>query len=272
MKLVHTTRLTTRQKEAVRTLTEACRNAEPITLSAPSEDGLDYYLIYANEPDNSELTAFSFLFFVPQEDTKPERVFTCEYTAFVHPGRRRQGYFTEMLNAALRTVDQFESDNQCQVDFCFLTDEKSPAASAVLEAIGAEYWYSEYKMTRKLLQSDGEYRPALTIRQTDPSVPQGSEAASGLYAAILDGEVIGTCALLPCRTEIYLYAFQIKETYRSQGYGRDFLRGMLALLATEAGDTLRTVSVQVSGLNYIARNLYKKTGFRETESLSYYIY
>ena len=32
------------------------------------------------------------------------------------------------------------------------------------------------------------------------------------------------------------------------------------------------VTIQVSGQNYIARNLYKKTGFRTTESLSYYLY
>ena len=296
MSLIHTTTLTDSQKEAVRALTDACRKAEPITLSAPSEDGLDYYLVYENAPETSELTAFSFLFFVPQDDAEPASVCTCEYTAFVHPDHRRQGHFTKMLNAALETADSFEREHNCQADFCFLTDEKSPAASAVLETIGAEYWYSEYKMVRELRKSDADYTANVQIRQAD--VPSGDRSGAGLYAASLNGEIIGSCALLPSSNEIYLYAFQIKEAYQSQGHGKDFLKGMLALIAqalspspgsasdtcgptaaqtgTETKEQLFSapgaVSVQVSGLNYIARNLYKKTGFRETESLSYYIY
>lgn len=265
MSLIHTTVLSRQQKESVRTLIEACRKAEPITLTAPSEDGLDYFLIYENTPEDDRLTAFSFLFFVPQEDASPASVYTCEYTAFVHPAHRRQGYFTEMLNAALAAADRFEKEHRCQVDFCFLTDEKSPNASAVLNAIGAEYWYSEYKLVRTLRENDKEYTAEVQIAKAD--------AASGLYTASLDGEIIGTCALLPSGNETYLYAFQIKEAYQSQGHGRDFLKGMLSLIAKDsAGRSGASVSVQVSGLNYIARNLYKKTGFRETESLSYYIY
>lgn len=279
MSLIHTTALTDSQKEAVRALADACRKAEPITLSAPSEDGLDYYLVYENTPETSELIAFSFLFFVPQEDAEPDSVYTCEYTAFVRPGHRRQGHFTKMLNAALETADNFEREHSCQVDFCFLTDEKSPAASAVLEAIGAEYWYSEYKMVRELRKSDADFAANVQIRQAD--IPAGDISGTGLYTASLNGEIIGTCALLPSGRETYLYAFQIREPYQSQGNGKDFLKGMLALIAKTACrddgadgsfGTPASVSVQVSGLNYIARNLYKKTGFRETESLSYYIY
>ncbi len=315
MRLIHTQTLTAPQKDAVRALTDACRKAEPITLSAPSEDGLDYLLVYENESEDSLLIAFSFLFFVPQEDSA-ETVFTCEYTAFVHPRFRRQGHFTSMLNAALSLADAFEKEHNCSVDFCFLTDEKSPAASAVLETIGAEYWYSEYKMVRPLRPDDKNYSPAVKIETADAAscgdADGSASCPSPLFTASLNGEIIGTCALLPSADEVYLYAFQIRDAFRSQGHGKDFLRGMLTLLAdrffcgadrqadpqedntssaslalsshgnTESvplapflhGNTAAgaSVSVQVSGLNYIARNLYKKTGFRKTESLSYYIY
>ena len=56
--------------------------------------------------------------------------------------------------------------------------------------------------------------------------------------------------------------------FRGKGYGKEFLLGMLRLLS----DMGTRVVIQVSGQNYIARNLYKKTGFRTTESLSYYLY
>ena len=49
------------------------------------------------------------------------------------------------------------------------------------------------------------------------------------------------------------------------------LLGMLALLAADRSAP-RQVSLQVSGLNGAARSLYKKTGFRDAEALSYYLY
>ncbi len=269
MTIVHTDALTEIQKKAVLGLTEQCRAAEPITLSAPLEDGLDYYLAYEQSPEDGPLIGYAFLFYVPQEDEGSRPVYTCECGAFVHPQYRRRGCFSRLLNEALKNVEHFEQEHDCTVDFCFLTDERSPAASAVLTAIDAEYWYSEYKMVRSLRESDIGYISRVRIR----------EEGSGLYSALLDGTIIGSCALLPSAREVCLYAFQIKEAYRSQGYGKDFLRGMLALLAGAAmnGDGREpaapgTVSLQVSGLNYIARKLYKQTGFQETESVSYYIY
>lgn len=277
MSLIHTTALTESQKRAILALADACRSAEPITLSAPSEDGLDYYLVYEKEAETSELTAWGFLFFAPWEDA--ESVYTCEFTAFVHPAHRRRGHFTEMLNAALTTADRFEQEHVCQVDFCFLTDGKSPAASAVLETIGAEYWYSEYKMVRTLRESDKDYRSDVRIEQYVPGATgalpaSNSDATGGLYTASLHGEIIGTCALLPSEDDIYLYAFQIKEAWQGQGHGKDFLKGMLAMIATaaEAKSKPVSVSVQVSGLNYIARRLYQGVGFRDSEHLDYYIY
>ncbi len=296
MKQIHTTALTDQQKREVRELVSRCREYEPITLSAPDEDGPDYYLLYEESEENRKtpaiLTGFSFLFFTSTWEDDPENgAATGEFTAFVHPRYRRKGYFTSMLDAALARADDYEAEHGCQVDFCFVTDEKSPAALKVLEAIGAEYWYSEYRMVRPLSAADREYVPRVDIG----TAPDREETETAeLYTASMDGRTIGTCAVLPSQSGCYLFAFQIREEYRGRGYGKDFLRGMLALLAArclpekpdrtseaahsvpgQAGKaTARTpsVSVQVSGLNYIARNLYKKTGFRNTESLSYYIY
>lgn len=274
MKLIQTTSLTDQQKKEVQVLVDACKNAEPITLSAPFEDGLDYILLYEENTAEHGLLAFGFLFFVPQEDA-PDTV-TCEFTAFVHPKFRRKGHFSTILNTAISIVEHYESAHNYQVDFCFLTDEKSPAAGAVLDAIGAEYWYSEYKMVRSPKDTDVCYISTVQVALLDSDgnpLPDGSDVnlskgASYLCSASLDGKTIGSCALLMSSEETYLYAFQIAEEFQSQGHGKDFLRGVLALLTR----TELPVSVQVSGLNYIARNLYKKTGFRNTESLSYYIY
>jgi len=248
MNAIHTTSLTDRQKQDMVSLVDACKQKEPLALSAPLEDGLDYFLLYNKE--HSALLAFGFLFF-PQETS-------CECAVFVHPDHRKKGLFYKLLDDILQFTEDVEKKHHIQLDFCFLVDEHTPSALAVMKVLEAEYWYSEHKMVRERKGSDHSYVPSVRIAESEP----------GLYTASLHDEIIGTCAILPSGQELYLYAFQIKEEYRGQGLGKDFLLGMLALLS-EKGDK---VSLQVSGQNYIARNLYKKTGFRTTESLSYYIY
>lgn len=245
---IHTTTLTRQQKNDLQTLAALCKEAEPLALSAPTEDGLDYFLLY--QEDSHLLLGFAFLF-SPQDPS-----FECG--VFIHPRYRRQGLCSLLLNHVLSYVEQYEKMRKCQADFCFLVDPNTPSAVAVMEALEAEYWYSEYKMVRSLGEKDRLYTPSLHIAQTEPNI----------YTAMKKEEIIGTCAVLPSGQEFYLYAFQIKESWQGQGHGKDFLLGMLALLSS----TGNQVSIQVSGQNYIARELYKKTGFQTTESLSYYLY
>ncbi len=297
MKLLHTTALNEEQKNAVLALTEACKKAEPISLSAALEDGIDYFLSYGGK-DDGILLGYSFLFFAGSPTDQSDDVGSAEFMAFVHPAHRRKGIFTGMLNEALACTEAYEKEHHCEMDFYLLSDQKSEDADAVLALIGAEYWYSEYTMTRGLTEKDRAYQSKVQIQRDDQS-PDGSD----LYIASLEGQIIGTCAVILSGQSAYLYSFQIKENFQSQGHGKDFLLGMLSLLASEtesipeAGDISETesiskaesipetkkvsetrkrpvdsVSVQVSGLNYIARNLYKKTGFRTADTLSYYIY
>lgn len=246
--IIHTTSLTRQQKEDLHALTLLCKDAEPLALSEPTEDGLDYFLLY--QEHSSLLLGFAFLFF--SQET------SCECAVFIRPDYRRQGLCSQLLNHVLNYVEQYEKQNSCQADFCFLVDPATPSALAVMNALEAEYWYSEYKMVRRLSKEDSFYVPSVYITKTEPDI----------YTATLMNEIIGTCAVLSSGKEFYLYAFQVREVWQGKGHGKDFLLGMLALLAS-TGDQ---VSVQVSGQNYIARNLYKKTGFQTTESLSYYLY
>lgn len=249
MNMIHTAKPSPKQKEDMEGLITLCRETEPMSLSAPLDDDLEYdiFLLYEKE----ELWAMAFLFF-PEDKL-------CECCAFVSPDKRNKGYFTRLLDKVLDLVESYEKKLGQPVDFCFLADEKTPSAKAVLETIGAEYWYSEHTMERPLTKKDKSYvMDSLTIEY----------AGDNLYSALLNGKVIGTCAILPSAEKLYLYSFQIHQDCQGQGYGTEFLLGMLSLLA----DMGEKVTLQVSGQNYIARNLYKKTGFQTTESLSYYLY
>ncbi len=252
MNLIHTVRPTDKQKKEMSHLVDACRAKEPLSLGAPIEDDLGYDILLLYEKDAS-LAAMSFLFY-PEEGP-------CECCVFVDPARRRRGHFAFLLDKTLDLAEAYEKKAGRPIDFCFLADERTPSAMAALKSIGAEYWYSEHKMERLLTPRD-------KIIPSGSLVIEKDCADDSLYCAFLEGMLVGTCAVLTMDKELYLYAFQIREDFRGKGYGKEFLLGMLRLLS----DMGTRVVIQVSGQNYIARNLYKKTGFRTTESLSYYLY
>lgn len=246
MNPVHTKKLSATQKQDILLLTSACKEAEELSLSAPLEDELDYFLLY----DKQQLVSMLFLFF-------PEQT-TCECGAFTLPSHRKKGLFSILLDQALDFVEALEMGHGSSIDFCFLADEKVTSCMAVLHALEAQYWYSEYGMKRPLDSSDRNYRPVLTIHK----------AEGYIFTASLDHTIIGTCITLPHGETMYIYGFEIQEALRGQGYGCDFLLGMFAILSHQYS----SISLQVSGQNMAALHLYKKTGFLITETLSYYLY
>ena len=265
MKCTHTTTLSEQQKMDIRQLVEDCCLAEPVTLSAPLEDGLEYFLGY----EDGKLVSMVFLFF-PEDSV-------CECGAYTEPGHRRRGYFAELLEEALAFVEAYEERRQLDVDFCFLTDGNSPDAMAVIGALGAEYWYSEYSMS---LELPGAETAALPTQKSGVSTPESDQAASALsylsiseaeenlYTATLGGQPIGVCMIIPSGDTVYFYGFEIKSSFRRMGYGQQFLDAMIALLSNR----YRRMTLQVSSQNVPALELYKKTGFPITETLSYYLY
>lgn len=246
MNAIHTTQLSLIQKQQLVQLVTLCQKEETLSLSAPQEDGLEYFLLYEDET----LVSMVFLFF-PEESI-------CECGAFTLPSRRKEGFFSQLLEEALDFLEALEAVNGYQVDFCLIADAHTPSASAVLKTMGAEFWYSEYKLERSLTSDDQNYTAALSIRETEEHI----------YTASLNDKVIGTCITLPSETTVYVYGFEILEALRGQGYGNDFLLGMISILAS---DYLK-ITLQVSGRNAPALSLYKKTGFRICETLSYYLY
>lgn len=247
MNSIHTTQLTAAQKAEILDLVSACKAIEPLSLSAPLEDGLDYFLLY----ENQQLVSLLFLF-LPEETI-------CECGAFTLPLWRKQGFFSSLLDDALTFLEEKDSNPDTPLDFCFLTDEHTPSSTSVLKEIGAEFWYSEYKMDYPCSLADHNYSASLLIEEVEEHI----------YTASKNGEIIGTCIILPSGQDAYFYGFEIKEPLRGRGYGYDFLQGMLVLLSDTG---FHTISLQVSGQNQPALSLYKKTGFQITETLSYYMY
>lgn len=79
----------------------------------------------------------------------------------------------------------------------------------------------------------------------------------------------GSCRLSIHGRDVYLYALEILPHLRGRGYGACFMEQIISMLGEHGYSGL---SLQVSGANEPALGLYKKTGFRITETLSYYTY
>ena len=111
------------------------------------------------------------------------------------------------------------------------------------------------------------------------------------------GHAIVNFSVFP--SHYYLYGFEVERSQRGKGYGTSFLQTVLVGLFSDtenlltdlytgrtvsdtpvavssrtgaSGDHKRPVLLQVAGNNTPALALYKKTGFRITETLCCYLY
>lgn len=258
MNLIHTTFLTPLQKQDIHLLEFSCKQAEPLSLSAPTEDGLDYFLFY----QDSRLAGMLYLFF-----SDPA---LCECSGFVLPDSRRQGIFSRLLECMTDFLEHLEDQTGEDIECCFLCDEAAPSAKSLLKALECELWYSEYKMECSLRApyffpcsakepTVSDSHPPLRLIQKDPDT----------FAAFLEDTEIGICQLHVRENHVYFYGFEIYKPYRKQGYGKQFLQEIMLRFSRHGYERM---VLQVSGINLPALSLYQKTGFYITETLSYYWY
>lgn len=228
------------QKHELEMLSQTCCRHDGIRLSFPFQDAECYFLLYKEELLCSALSL------------SPVSEGLMECSAFTLPNQRRQGCFSRLLSAALKACPED--------DICFVTAPGVLDSQKVLEALDAQYWYSEHLM--KLLLPASEPAPASSELELSDPVP-------GRTLLSLDGAVIGQCRCSSWESGVYLYEFQIEEPFRHKGYGYQFLQ---LLLSRFSGQNIPSVCLQVSSSNLPAMALYKKTGFQITETLSYYLY
>lgn len=258
MQLVKTYRLSGRQKEEVELLLMECRSFRPIHLSFPFEDGSVFYLAYEVPPSGAGLIPVCALALIMPGMTGSE---TAECVAFTHPGFRKNGYFSTLFEAAQEEI--------ADLDLLFPVDGQDEAALPVLESLCAQFDYCEYKMELSL-SSSGPCADVTFENRLNCSTENGSDD-SCLYSFFLPEYKTGPVAV--CRTasfdsKICLYGFEVEKGFRGRGIGEEALLALIKRLRGRADSLI----LHVNGENEAAVNLYKKTGFRVTETLSYYLY
>lgn len=266
------------QTRQIREMVNTCTAHDGTSLSFPFEEGELFLLV---EEDRRILSSIAF---VPVE----EKLYDC--SAFTHPDFRGQGFFTDLLNAGIEALPE-------DSELLFYSDKKDRLTAAVLESIGAEPDSEEHMMA---LDPEDFFS---AVRCEDLSKASGIPSASYLDIHMESADIDGTLTLFfhsahaavnfsVFPSHYYLYGFEVEEACRGKGYGTGFLKEVLcrlwnlpanspscpplfAELPSVRGTSvpaLRPVLLQVTGDNVPALALYKKTGFRITETLCCYLY
>lgn len=274
-----TRQLTTEQEHQIQCLIDACQKAEPIQLGLP-EDG-DIYLFCRNM--EGQIISCIIVCCVRED------IWECY--AYTHPGFRKRGLFSRLLDLLCLEAEKTEKDLMTvPVDLVFLLDGKSPEALAVVQSMEMNLWRLEYQMERRITAEDSSARPpALAGTVADSlTLPSGftammvkrkkirEDGAEGWRFTALgeregqgkDRVCLGHCRMLSYGDlRFYLYHVEIDEPFRGQGWGARLLTAVLAELPVGS-----LVFLHVSSDNPAAISLYKKTGFSTAQALSYYVY
>jgi RimJ/RimL family protein N-acetyltransferase len=114
-----------------------------------------------------------------------------------------------------------------------------------------------------------EVAPALAEQEFKALLPLGIETKDNYLYSIIEEEAnqkvgfiwIASNAPHTLKNDIFIYDFEIFESFRRKGYAIAALK-RLEEKARELGKN--RISLQVFGQNHAARKLYQKSGFEET--------
>lgn len=242
--------LSSQEKEDLLKLVHTCCLHEGLRISCPLEPNSFYYLCYQEQ--NTSRLLISAAAVLPYDDSLAECI------GFTHPDFRRQGCFSALL-------DEILADFQ-EMDLLFPLSNEAGDGYAVLEHLGAELQSSEYAM--ELILDDTAFSASLPDFSLKPCSQSSEEVTLRLFQ---NGSLfLGSCCLSPAGKDCCcLHHVEISESYRGQGFGSVMMALLRSYLSSQ---NIRRLTLQVSGDNAPALALYKKTGFRITETLSYYLY
>lgn len=270
MPLLFTTRLSALQREEIRGLVSACKEREGLTLSFPLDERALFGLYYENRPKETGEEDLQTL--KKRKRETPRLLCACaflketptkvECSAFTHPDYRKRGLFTTVLKNAKNRISRPDPKKRAAaapaapLSFTAYLDGRSEGAIAAAEKLGAENISEEYMLELSELPKPASSEELTVTKGTDPDTGSPLLTYRGFH---------GELSVLVYPSFYYLYGVTVDTAFQGQGFGTKLLAAVLADLALRSPLPVR---LQVSGDNDAALALYKKTGFRITETLS----
>lgn len=253
MEIIRTNRLNSQQKKEALALVERCRNECRTRLSLPAKVDGTFYLLY-----DPHLVCVLLLERPEADETDgDEGDAPLECRAFTLPDCQRQGYFSKLLDAACEDAGERE--------LLFIMDHSNAGAVFALTALEAELLEDHYKMELTLDRLPAASAPGSRLSMSEEAVDH--TLTFTFYEG--EGTPVGTARAACYETSVCLHDFEMAPAVRGRGLGREALCLFISRIRDAGFDTL---FLHVSGSNQTAVNLYQKTGFRITETLSFYLY
>lgn len=265
--------LTQADADHIRALQRACEAAEPVALKLE----LDFKLADAAAVASAPATGTGGMdsavdeFFCYEDGQLAGYLGICsfagiidppELSGMVHPDRRRQGIFTQLLGAALEECGRRNAET-----VLLLCDRNSGSGQAFLARLGANYEYSEYEMRLGDTHVPNE-APTLEFRKSrTPEDLEEETKGMTTWFAERDGTTVGVVRLQLTNGTGGIYGLEVDEAHRGKGYGRAILQHSVALLKAASA---AVILLQVETGNEIALGLYRSCGFAETTTMDYF--
>ncbi len=282
-KLISARGLSAAQLEQIAQLASQCNQAEGLMMKLNwgrlhnrPPDELNDFLVYANH----QLAGFLALYIFNRREA--------EVSAMVDPQQRRRGIFTRMLAEARREVQRRNIPS-----LLFICEQGSVGGRAAMQAIGAAYEFSEYRMDLppgasppaippspvQLIAAQPEDIPTLAaMDETCFNVPAAASAEvlqagaaqnspKRAWLARLGDETIGKIHISPQPEQTFITGLCLLPAYRGQGYGSAILARVMTDLWAQGQ---RHIALEVETKNDRALNIYRRCGFAVTTAYDYY--
>lgn len=234
------------------------------------------YLLYANFQLVSVLSIFM------------PKLTEVEISGFTHPKDRQKGYFSMLLDQMNKEIMKLG-----MIDRLFICEYQSVDGISFVNSISARYEFSEHELTFNQKQfellpkidSDLQVEVSKPIDldrlveiyhntfhiPTDESKPMVMKALDSerktQFNAILNGIIIGTCAVSFNEDATYLLGVAIDTPYQGKGYGKGFLVKVIQNLLT---NKINNLMIEVDSTNANAYQLYQRIGFEKRSEFQYY--
>ncbi|MFD0694044.1 GNAT family N-acetyltransferase [Paenibacillus sp. GCM10027628] len=279
--------LSPQELEEIRALWNICNDHEQIsiklnwsTLSSRPVGVTNDFLFYENDRLVGFLAIYSFL------STE------VEISGMVHPKARRQGIFSQLVQAAIA-----ECRRRTIPKLIFISERGSASGKAFLTNLGARYSFSEYVM--ELQEREGmiqlpeseevRIRPAdrddtellVSLNMSGFAMPEddareyvvqtleGNKERTWVAELGEDRVPVGKIgAMIEANNQGFIYGFCISPEYRSQGIGRRVLQQTVVDLKEKY--QARRIKLEVAAQNEKALGLYQSCGFQTLNANDYY--
>ena len=239
-------------------------------------DMTSLFLLYEQEEPVSFLSLF-----VPGGEE-------AEVSACTLLGQRRKGYFGLLLDEAGREAAAYGIR-----DLLFVCEAQSRDGKSALQALRAEYRFTEYAMKYRgpvkgsqsqrtlrirLREADREDLEAV-IAMTQAIFHDSPDDARSMtlkafeskdrvqYIALLENQPVGMASVYTEESEAWIFGLGILPGYQGKGLGGEMLD---QLIARTKGRGIENIAIEVDSTNVSAFHLYTKHGFETETAFEYH--